>query len=127
MAHYPHQIRLRGPWRGKGVETEGPVSGEVDLLLSQIQGPVILERNFGFPGRIDEEEQIWLTITNLPGLAKIRLNDHLLGENQTGSMEWEVKKRLKVRNHLSIEIHTRETGQGLVMVAIEIRRMIVPS
>jgi len=122
---YPHRIRLRGPW-----ECEvGPRPGRVALPCTWEQlavgdGPasVQLVRSFGYPGRLDDCERVWLTFTGVRGLATVVLNDEALGPGQ-GDFEFEVTRLLRPRNRLSVGLGA-ENPAGLVWeeVALEIRR-----
>ncbi|MGH7224207.1 MAG: hypothetical protein ACRELF_13330, partial [Gemmataceae bacterium] len=44
---------------------------------------------FGYPGRIDAYERVWLTFAGIGGADEVRLNKHLLGHIVTAS-EFEV-------------------------------------
>jgi hypothetical protein len=104
---YPHRIRLRGPW---GCE---PLAGRVRF-----------RRRFGYPGRIDEYERVWLTFTNIAGTAEVRLNDQLLGrhEDGAGAFEFEVTRLLRPRNELIVEVgETAGQGESSREVALEVR------
>jgi hypothetical protein len=102
---YPHRIRLRGPW---GREPSG------------FTGRVRFCRSFGYPGRIDAYERVWLTFAWTGGEAEVRLNNHLLGHISAAS-EFEVTPLLWPRNQLVIEVEGA-AEQGLPgEVALEIR------
>ncbi len=86
---YPHRIRLRGPWQcvsdGKvpfrtTVPCDLTVAGSANL-------PVLLTRKFGYPGKPDPHECIWLTLSTLEGSARLRLNGALLGETHNEPFE----------------------------------------
>ncbi len=79
--------------------------------------PVLLARKFGFPGRLDAHERVWLTMTEIAGAAALTLNDALLGEVSDGPFETEITGLLRPHNHLTIAM----TGQRAGEVAMEIR------
>jgi hypothetical protein len=98
---YPHRIRLRHPWQ---CEALGP-------------GRLRFRRGFGYPGRIDAHERVWLTFADVPGPADVRLNGQPLGRSGPGSFEFEVTPLLRPRNELVVEVE----GGGLGEVALEVR------
>jgi len=103
---YPHRIRLRGPWR---CEPSG------------FPGRVRFRRAFGYPGRIDAYERVWLTFAGIIGATEARLNNHLLGHLATAS-EFEVTPLLRPRNELVVEIDGDAECGGLPgEVALEVR------
>lgn len=103
---YPHRIRLRGPWRCEP---------------SEFPGRVCFRRSFGYPGRIDAYERVWLTFAGIGGTGEVRLNNHLLGRISTAS-EFEVTPLLLRRNELAVEIEgTAEQGGLYGEVALEVR------
>jgi hypothetical protein len=103
---YPHRIRLRGPWR---CEPSG------------VPGRVRFHRSFGYPGRIDAYERVWLTFAGTGSTAEVRLNHHLLGPIATAG-EWEVTPLLRPRNELVVEIEgVAKVGGVPGEVALEIR------
>jgi hypothetical protein len=103
---YPHRIRLRGPWRCEP---------------SDFTGRVRYRRRFGYPGRIDAYERVWLTFAGIGGEAEVQLNNHLLGLIAAAS-EFEVTPLLRPRNELVVEIEGT-AGQGGLWgeVALEVR------
>jgi hypothetical protein len=97
--------------------------------LPDFSGRVRFRRSFGYPGRIDTHERVWLTFAGIGGEAEVRLNEHLLGRIAwTGEtpvppdIEFEVTSLLRPRNELVIEIEgTSEHGGLWGEVALEIR------
>src|SRR5262245_52443338 len=94
---YPHRIRLRDPWQH-----------DAGRLL----------RRFGYPGRIDAHERVWLTLAGVEAPVRVLLNDAPLGHGK-GDFEFEITPLLRSRNELALEaedepIHFRE-------VAMEVR------
>jgi hypothetical protein len=141
MYHYPHRIRLRGPWdceplhrvSAKG-DAQAPLPAARRMTmpcrwheggLADFAGRVRFTRRFGYPGQIDEGERVWLTFAGIEGIAEVWLNDHLLGrhEGAAGTFEHEVTQLLDTRNRLVVEVE-EVTGHGGLWgeVALEIRR-----
>ncbi len=131
---YPHRIRLRGPWQWEPLERRGPgpLPGPLRVTmpcrlaeggLAQFAGRVRLVRKFGYPGRIDSDEQVWLTFDGINGAASILLNGQLLGEKQSGVCAFEVTSRLRPHNHLEVVLEADDDRAGLWgEVALEVRR-----
>jgi beta-galactosidase/beta-glucuronidase len=141
---YPHRIRLRGPWeceplarfvigadgRKEEIATNLPAPRKMTMPcrwseggLNDFSGRVRFRRHFGYPGRIDDSERVWLTFAGVEERAEIWLNDQFLGR-QEGDHPWEfdVTKLLAVRNDLRIEVEgDAETGGLWGEVALEIR------
>ncbi len=101
--HYPHRIRLRGPWK-----TE-PGTERIRCI-----------RRFGYPGRIDDNERVWIVFDRVGSTAHVTLNATSLGQNEGGgSFAFEVTRLLTARNELVLEIDAEsERGEA----ALEIRR-----
>src|SRR5579884_54655 len=148
---YPHRIRLRGPWECEPLRRSappappemggaggGPLPSPFRMTmpcrwseggLPDFSGHVRFRRSFGYPGRIDAHERVWLTFAGIGGEAEVRLNDHLLGRIAwTGetpvppATEFEVTSLLRPRNELVVEIEGTEEQGGLWgEVALEIR------
>jgi hypothetical protein len=116
---YPHRIRLRGPWECTftGNETRrATVPWKLaDCNLATI--PVLLTRKFGYPGRIDPHERVWLTLALVEGSATVTLNGHLVGQAKDGPFEGDVTAFLRAHNHLEILVQGNQVGE----VAMEIR------
>jgi hypothetical protein len=105
---YPHRIRLRGPW---GCEPAGEA------------GRVRFRRRFGYPGRIDAHERVWLTFDGLAGRAEVALNGGALGHHEGAcAFEYEVTGLLRPRNELVVEVEGAAESRGLCgEVALEVR------
>ncbi len=97
--------------------------------LPDFSGRVRFRRSFGYPGRIDAYERVWLTFAGIGGEAEARLNDHLLGRIADAGetpvspdIEFEVTPLLRPRNELVVEIEGT-SGQGGLWgeVALEVR------
>jgi hypothetical protein len=130
---YPHRIRLRGPWecevlsvRGGG-EKPGPRRVTMpcrcrDVGLAGFAGQVRFTRKFGYPGRIDDFERVWLTCDGLEGTAAVALNGRELAVRQTGPFALEATELLGQRNQLEVTIDAADYRAGLWgEVALEIR------
>jgi hypothetical protein len=134
---YPHRIRLRGPWEceplARGDRAEEPLPRPFRLTmpcrwgeggLVDFAGRARFRRRFGYPGRIDEHERVWLTFAGIDGSAEIRLNDCLLGysRDHSGSLEFEVTALLRPRNELVVDVDGTAERRGLWgEVALEVR------
>jgi hypothetical protein len=93
--------------------------------LRGFAGRVRFRRPFGYPGRIDAEERVWLTFAGVEGVAEVRLSGHDLGQRDgaLGPFEFEVTPLLQVRNELEVEVEAASDSGGLWGdVALEIRR-----
>ena len=116
---YPHRIRLRGPWDCTPAG-EMPRRVTVPCRLADwdlINVPVLLTRKFGYPGRIDPQECVWLTLSHVEGSATLTLNGQLLGQARDGPFEGNVTAILRPHNHLDILVCGSQVGE----VAMEIR------
>jgi Glycosyl hydrolase 2 galactose-binding domain-like len=133
MPVYPHRIRLRGPWECVPLETRAgaplPMPRRVtmpgrlgDHGLAAFVGRVRYTRKFGYPGRIDDFERIWLTCDGLEGTADIQLNGVQLGHTSSGSFCFEVTSLMMHHNSLEITLAADSHHGGLWgEVALEIR------
>jgi hypothetical protein len=131
---YPHRIRLRGPWeceplrRDNGGDEPLPQPFRMTMPcrwneagLLGFRGRVRFRRAFGYPGRIDAHERVWLTFAGIDGAAEAQLNNHPLGPIATAS-EIEVTSLLRPRNELVVEVEgTTEQGGLWDEVALEVR------
>lgn len=131
---YPHRIRLRGPWECEPLLRRG--DNATDPLppfrmtmpcrwceggLRGFTGRVRFRRSFGYPGRIDTFERVWLTLAGIGGVGEVRLNEHLLGSIRSAA-EFEVTSLLRPRNELTVEVEgTAEEGGLSGEVALEVR------
>ncbi|MCS6851071.1 MAG: hypothetical protein NZ700_07870 [Gemmataceae bacterium] len=144
--HYPHRIRLRGPWEciplaRWAAEAGGPAALVSDRLppprrmnlpcrwgdggLADFAGKVLFRRHFGCPSRLDSHERVWLTFAGVEGDATVMLNDQPLGEAAQGpaGLEWNITDRLRPRNLLAVEVVSATPNGGLWgEVALEIRQ-----
>src|SRR6266446_3772398 len=128
---YPHLIRLRGPWEvepvaqllrhadGRVARREGPVPPKFRMTLpgpweasglTAFAGRVRFRRRFGYPGRIDAHERVWLTFGGGTHAAEVWLNGVLLGRRDEGQgpFEYEITGLLKDRNELVVQVDAPE-------------------
>jgi hypothetical protein len=132
---YPHRIRLRGPWECEPLlwlsdKAEQPLPPPCRIRmpcrwdeggLAGFVGRARFRRSFGYPGRIDVHERVWLTLSGIGIAAEVRLNNHLLGRRST-ACEFEVTSLLLPRNELVMEIEgPAEQGGWWGDVALMIR------
>lgn len=105
----PGPMRMKMPcsWRNGG--------------LHDFSGRVLFRRRFGYPGRIDDYERVWLTFERIDGTSRIRLNDQQVGQGDTGSFEFEVTSLLQPRNQLEVIVEALGDGGLVGEVAMEIR------
>ncbi len=127
---YPHPIRLRGPWQCEaltGPSLTVPPGRDADRLgcagPGRVPGRIRFTRRFGYPGQIDSDERVWLTLADLAGPCAIFLNGSQLAETQAGSpwLELEVTSLLQPRNELRLEMVGPGGEQPWSEVALEVR------
>jgi hypothetical protein len=122
---YPHRIRLRGPWEAGPVEasTRTTVPARLrDAGFPGFTGTMHLRRKFGYPGRIDAFERVFLTCAGLEGRADVILNDQTLGKGVTGPFEFDVTRLLAPHNRLEVVLDADSDQCGITgEVALEIR------
>jgi hypothetical protein len=93
--------------------------------LPDFTGRVCFKRNFGYPGRIDETERVWLTLDGVVGSCSLFLNARALAtyDSPADHMEFDVTGLLHKRNELVVTLEDLQGLGGLTgEVAIEIRR-----
>jgi hypothetical protein len=92
--------------------------------LSGFAGRVLFRRRFGYPGRLDDTERVWLTFAGLTGRAVVHLNGRLLGSPDVpaNGFEYEITALLQARNELLVEIEAGLDGGLWGEVALEVRR-----
>lgn len=83
-------------------------------------GGVRLRRRFGYPGRIDAHERVWLLVEGLHQDATVSLNDVELGR-VTHSAEFEITARLQPRNELVVELDVVPGATPFEEVRLEVR------
>jgi hypothetical protein len=78
-------------------------------------------RGFGYPGRIDADERVWLTVAGVMGRVDVSLNGEALGSHAGATaFESDVTSRLRPRNELALRI--ANGGESIGDVALEIRK-----
>jgi hypothetical protein len=95
-----------------------------DAGLRDFRGGLRCVRPFGFPGRIDDFERVWLTFDGVEGSATVTLNERVLGTIRGPEFpaEFEITSLLRQRNNLHAEVECTEPSGGLWgEVALEIR------
>jgi hypothetical protein len=126
---YPHRIRLRGPWDYE-LTGDAPRKGRVVLPcrwreedLGDCHGRVLLRRRFGWPGRLDSHERVWLILRDAAGVAEVTLNGIPLSQGAPGKdFEFEVIDHLRVRNELNVLVDAAAAGDhSWGDVALEVR------
>jgi hypothetical protein len=133
---YPHRIRLRGPWDYEPLAYSSPEryllppAGRMNVPcrwadggLAGFDGRVRFRRRFGYPGRIDAHERVWLTFDGADARAEVTLNDTALGGHRgEGPFEFAVTELLRPRNELVVEVEGPAESAGLWgEVALEVR------
>jgi hypothetical protein len=116
---YPHRIRLRGPWEHAAAGQE-PIRTTVPCRLTEealAHGPVVLSRKFGYPGRLDPHENVWLILNGIDGSARLSLNGQDLGKTDAAAFAGEVTAYLRQHNRLEITL----AGLALGECYLEIR------
>lgn len=112
---YPHRIRLRGPW-------EADPGGRVVLPAPlATTGSLRLIRRFGYPGRIDPVERVYLTIDHPACPCSLTVNDVALGQTAI-SAAFEITSLLRERNTLIVELDLQPAVSPWDEVALEVRR-----
>jgi hypothetical protein len=111
---YPHRIRLRGPWQWETDTQSGTITMPGTLPVS---GPVRLRRRFGWPGRIDSHERVWLICAGIDAKTKVILNGQLLCSEAAVPFEYEVTALRQPRNELQLETD----AQNIAEVSLEVR------
>lgn len=127
-AHYPHRIRLRGPWECEPIDGPPPrrvlMPGRwLDAGLEGFHGIARFTRKFGYPGKIDDTEHVWLTCDGCTGCREVRVNGQLMNPQPGEVFAFEVTSILSARNRLEVLIAGDTDHAGLWgEVALEIRK-----
>jgi hypothetical protein len=101
-------MRLPCRWRDGGLEN--------------FAGTVRFRRRFGYPGKIDDYERVWLTFAGFEGQADLSLNGHALGRYTARPVELDVTSLLAKRNQVDVVIESATEEGGLWdEVALEVR------
>ena len=137
---YPHRIRLLGPWECEPLAwhpalapATAPVPPPLRMKipchwneggLPGFAGRVRFRRRFGYPGRLDAYERVWLTFGAVAGSSEVLLNGTFLGKRAADQLrfEFEVTALLRERNELVVEVESTTEWGGLCgEVALEVR------
>jgi hypothetical protein len=125
---YPHRIRLRGPWEYQQLDRTGdnpPPSGRIALPcapgdLANLTGRWRFKRSFGYPGRIDSHERVWLTFSGVKAPLELALNRIDLGRQESDAA-MDVSHLLGPRNEVTADLDLN-AGAGLwEEAALEVR------
>lgn len=122
---YPHRIRLRGPWDVTAAGATRRVMLPATWAafgLENVAGRVVCERRFGYPGRIDAHERVWLIGEGVAPPVEIRLQDEPLGVVTTDRFAFDVTSRLGDRNLVSVTFDAGPDRTGAWEdIALEVR------
>jgi hypothetical protein len=133
---YPHRIRLRGPWTCQPLQhcprstADLPPAFRIimpglwsDGPAPEFRGIACFSRRFGYPGRIDTSERVWLTLDGIVGHAAVALNGSPVG-SLDGTGEFDITGLLQPRNLLEATIESRWSPGGILRdVALEVRAL----
>jgi hypothetical protein len=126
---YPHRIRLRGPWECEPMESSlAPrrvtmPSGWLAAGLAGFRGAARFTRRFGYPGRIDDGEHVWLLGEDARGCRSVSLNGQLLSGEAVETFAFDVTSILSQRNLLEVMLQGDSDEVGLWGdIVLEIRR-----
>lgn len=91
--------------------------------LSGFRGLARFSRKFGYPGRIDEFEHVWLTCVGCSGCREVRVNQQVVAQDCREGFACEITPLLAQRNLLEVLIDGQTDEAGLWGdVALEIRQ-----
>ncbi len=126
-------MRLRGPWECTPLTVstgqDAPAARRVVMPcswaaagLAGFAGRARFIRRFGYPGRIDDYERVWLLGERLDGQADILLNGRELARGHRGPFAFDVTSLLGTRNQLDVVLEPDGVEGGLTGdVGLEIR------
>lgn len=119
---YPHRIRLRGPWEttSTGTTPRRVVLPARWAELGVAVGEMSLSRRFGYPGRIDAHERVWLIGEGLSAPATVFLHGVEIGRATPPRFRFDVTRSLRERNLVDIRL-TPIGDRPWDDVALEIR------
>ena len=129
---YPHRIRLRGPWECVPIPPADGLAPPPHRVvmpcrwpeagLAGFRGLVRFLRKFGYPGRIDDFEHVWLTCDGCTGCLELRVNQHLVAQAPGDRFAYDITPLLSQRNLLEVLMEGQSDDAGLRgEVAMEIR------
>src|SRR5262249_56159628 len=94
----PFRMTMPGRWSDGG--------------LDNFRGLIRCVRRFGYPGRIDEWEHVWLTFAGVEGEATAVLNGQQLGQFAQPA-EFDVTPLMETRNTLAVDVESQDPDRGL--------------
>jgi hypothetical protein len=98
-------------------------AGWIASGLANFDGQARFTRRFGYPGRIDEGEHVWLVGESARGVREIKLNGQVLAQSTSDHFSFDVTALLAQRNLLEIMLQGESEHAGLWgEIALEIRR-----
>jgi hypothetical protein len=125
---YPHRIRLRGPWEQEALPARAEAPRRIDLPCNWNELPlggasrVRFRRRFGYPGRIDAHERVWLVLAGAAQRLEVAVNGMPLGEQEGLPCEIDVTALLQARNELVLDVDVPAERRGpWGEVSLEIR------
>lgn len=84
-----------------------------------------MRRKFGWPGRIDAHERVWLTFAGIEQEAEVHLNGARLSRRECEPFEFDVTHLLLPRNELIVDLTADSERGGLWgEVALEARCLV---
>jgi hypothetical protein len=91
--------------------------------LRDFAGRVRFTRRFGYPGRIDDFERVWLTVAGVEETADLSLNSTRVGSvsSKDSPFETDVTALLCQRNELVVDVDGGVDGGLWGEVALEVR------
>jgi hypothetical protein len=121
---YPHRIRLRGPWECESLQHEStqlrvtmPCHWDATPFVG-CASRVRCRRHFGYPGRLDGDERVWLIGEGLGAVTHLSVNDLRLAERCDAPFEFDVTHLLRARNVVVMDVEPHgDWGE----VALEVR------
>ena len=121
---YPHRIRLRGPWECDPLGSDVRSFRETmpcrwsSTPLAGFSGRVRCRRHFGYPGRLDGDERVWLKLAGLGDVERVVVNGTVLAERCATPFDFDVTHLLLTRNVLEMDV---TPGEEWGEVALEVR------
>jgi hypothetical protein len=98
-------------------------SGWIAAGLSGFRGSARFTRRFGYPGRIDDGEHVWLIGDGVRGIRSVSLNGQLLTDDPAKAIAFDVTPILSQRNILEVIVQGDSDDVGLWGdIVLEIRR-----
>jgi hypothetical protein len=91
--------------------------------LTGFAGRARFTRRFGYPGRIDDFERVWLTVAGVDSSGELSLNGSAVGRLGASdpAFEAEITPLLRPRNELVVDVEGDEQGGLYGEVVLEVR------